>query len=124
MSWSSPILAENKGRTELILTDSKGVEGYDPTSGKSLWRLECLKGEVASSAAFANGIVFVANEGAVASAIDISSPDKKTLWQWDGALPDSASPVANENYLIMPTAVWSGHLSGCKDGKSTVGARV
>jgi outer membrane protein assembly factor BamB len=117
MSWSSPILAENKGRTQLILTDSKGVEGYDPTSGMSLWRVECLKGEVASSAAFANGIVFVANEGAVASAIDVSSPDRKTLWRWDGALPDSASPVANENYLIMPTAFGAVTCLAVKTGK-------
>jgi outer membrane protein assembly factor BamB len=103
ISWSSPILAENKGGTELILSNSKAVEGYDPVSGKSLWRVECLNGEVASSAAYANGTVFVANDGAVASAIDVASPNRTTLWQWDGALPDAASPVANEQYLIMPT---------------------
>jgi outer membrane protein assembly factor BamB len=104
MSWSSPILAENKGRMELILTNSKVVEGYDPTSGARLWRVECLDGEVASSAAYANGIVFVANEGAPASAIDVSRPEPKILWQWDEALPDCASPVANDKHLIMPTA--------------------
>lgn len=65
--------------------------------------MECLDGEVASSAAYANGIVFVANEGAAASAIDVSSRERKTLWQWDESLPDCASPVANEQYLIMPT---------------------
>jgi outer membrane protein assembly factor BamB len=115
MSWSSPILVENKSRMELILTDSKAVEGYDPTSGKCLWRVECLDGEIASSAAYANGTVFVANEGAPASAIDISSPDRKILWQWEEALPDAASPVANENYLIVPTSF--GMIS-CLDGKT------
>jgi outer membrane protein assembly factor BamB len=48
--------------------------------------------------------VFVANEGAPASAIDVSSPERRILWQWDEALPDAASLVANENYLILPTA--------------------
>jgi outer membrane protein assembly factor BamB len=115
MSWASPILAENNGKMELIVTDSKAVESYDPTSGKRLWRVECLDGEVASSAAYANGTVFVANEGAPASAIDVTSPERKTLWQWDGALPDCASPVANENYLIVPTAF--GVIS-CLDGKT------
>jgi outer membrane protein assembly factor BamB len=104
ISWSSPILAENKGRMDLILTNSKAVEGYDPASGKSLWRVECLNGEVASSAAYANGKVFVANDGALASAIDVGNPDRPTLWQWEGALPDAASPVANESYLIIPTS--------------------
>jgi outer membrane protein assembly factor BamB len=117
ISWSSPILAENKGRIELILSNSKAVEGYDPLSGKSLWRVECLNGEVASSAAYANGTVFVANDGAVASAIDITSPDHTTLWQWDGPLPDSASPVANEHYLIMPTSFGVITCLNAKTGK-------
>ncbi|MCA9215667.1 MAG: PQQ-binding-like beta-propeller repeat protein [Planctomycetales bacterium] len=26
------------------------------------------------------------------------------LWQWDESLPDSASPVASDKYLILPTA--------------------
>ncbi len=118
ISWSSPILAENKGRMELILTDSKAVEGYDPVLGKSLWRVECLNGEVASSAAFANGTVFVANDGAAASAIDVASPNRTTLWQWDGALPDAASPVANEQYLIMPTPFGAVTCINMKTGKA------
>jgi outer membrane protein assembly factor BamB len=117
MSWSSPILAENHSRLELILTNSKAAEGYDPTSGKSLWRVECLDGEVASSAAYANGTLFVANEGAPAAAIDISSPESRILWEWEEALPDSASPVANENYLIMPTAFGVVSCLDVKTGK-------
>lgn len=115
MSWSSPILAENNGKVQLILTDNKAIECYDPTSGKSLWRFECLGGEVASSAAYANGKVFVANEGAPASAIDVNKPEPKTLWHWDESLPDAASPVANDKYLIVPTAFG---VVSCLDVKS------
>lgn len=105
MSWASPILVDNKGRTELLLTDNKSVSSYDPKSGKRFWRIECLNGEVACSPAYANGIVFVANEGARATAIDIRDYNKpKILWQWDGDLPDTSSLVANEKYLILPTA--------------------
>ncbi|MCA9264472.1 MAG: PQQ-binding-like beta-propeller repeat protein, partial [Planctomycetales bacterium] len=115
MSWSSPILVERNGTKQLVLTDSNAAEGYDLTSGKSLWRLECLSGEVASSAAYANGRVFVANEGAPATAIDCSVPEPKTLWHWDESLPDSASPVANEKYLIVPTAFG---VVSCLDAKT------
>lgn len=106
MAWSSPILIENKGRSELVLTDSKYVASYDPKTGKRLWRVECFSGEVASSAAFAGGLLFVANEGAAASALDASAHTEspKIVWQWDGDLPDAASPVANEDYLVVPTA--------------------
>lgn len=106
MSWSSPILIDNKGRAELILTDSKFVASYHPKTGERLWRVECLSGEVASSAAYDDGLVFVANEGAAASAIDIADHNQKPriIWQWEESLSDASSPVANNGYLIVPTA--------------------
>ena len=106
ISWSSPILIDNRGRMELILTDCEAVDSYDPKTGRPLWRVECLAGEVAPSAAYAHGVVFVATEGATASAIDVSDheAEPKILWQWEEALPDAASPLANERCLILPTA--------------------
>jgi len=105
IAWSSPILIENKGRMELILTNCKAVDSYDPKNGTLLWHVDCLDGEVASSAAYADGVVFVASEGATASAIDVGSHGSgpKILWQWDETLPDAASPLVNEDYLILPT---------------------
>ena len=105
ISWSSPILVDNGGRTELVLTNSRAVDGYDPTTGSLLWRVACLEGEVGSSAAYADGIVFVSGEGADGSAIDIGQhgSEPKVLWQWDESLPDAASPVAKDGYLIVPT---------------------
>lgn len=106
LSWSSPILVDNGGRTELVLTNSENVTGYDPKTGKRLWTVECLAGEVASSAAYADGVVFVANDGATATAVDISNHDEgpKILWQWDDALPDAASLLATKDYVILPTS--------------------
>jgi len=119
ISWSSPILVDNQGRMELILTNGEAVDSYDPQSGRHLWQLACLAGEVAPSAAYCNGIVFVANEGAVATAIDIRNHDSKPkiLWQWDETLPDAASPLANEQYLILPTAFGVVSCLNAKTGK-------
>lgn len=105
ISWSSPILIDNNGRMELILTNSKAVDSYDPRTGKLLWHMECLSGEVAPSAAYADGVVYVANEYASATAIDVGNrgSEPKILWQWDEILPDAASPLANEHYLILPS---------------------
>jgi outer membrane protein assembly factor BamB len=117
ISWSSPILIDNGGRMELILTNSKAVDGYDPETGKRLWQVDCLDGEVAVSAAYADGVVFVANEGATATAIDIGHHDSapKILWQWDDTLPDAASPLANEDLLILPSGFG---VVTCLDGKT------
>ena len=117
ISWSSPILIDNNGRMELILTDSKAVDSYDPKTGELLWHVKCLSGEVAPSAAYANGVVFVANEYACASAIDVGDHglEPKILWQWDESLPDAASPLANEDYLIVPSGYG---IVTCLDAKT------
>lgn len=119
ISWSSPILVDNSGRKEVVLTNTKGVDSYDPKTGTHLWHLECLRGEVASSAAYADGVVFVASEGATATAIDIRKHDvaPKILWQWDKALPDAASPVANKDFLILATGFGVVSCLDVKTGK-------
>lgn len=38
-SWGTPTIYEGKTRTELITNGSKAIRGYDPTTGKELWRL-------------------------------------------------------------------------------------
>jgi len=38
-SWSTPTVYEGKTRAELITNGTKGIRGYDPLTGKELWRL-------------------------------------------------------------------------------------
>ena len=106
ISWSSPILIDNNGRMELILTNCESVDSYDPKTGQLLWHVKCLSGEVASSSAYANGIVFVGNEYSIASAIDISNHNSEPniIWQWDEILPNASSLLANDDYLIIPSS--------------------
>jgi outer membrane protein assembly factor BamB len=38
-SWGTPLIHEGPGRTELVTNAPNFVRGYDPQSGKELWRL-------------------------------------------------------------------------------------
>ena len=38
-SWGTPTIYEGKTRAELIANGSKAIRGYDPATGKELWRL-------------------------------------------------------------------------------------
>jgi len=38
-AWSTPVIYQGKTRTELITSGSKYYRGYDPLTGKELWRL-------------------------------------------------------------------------------------
>ena len=120
ISWSSPILIDNNGRMELILSNCEAVDSYDPKTGQLFWHVKCLSGEVASSAAYANGIVFVANEYSTASAIDIGnhSSEPNILWQWDEILPNAASLLANDDYLIVPSSFGIVNCLNVKTGKA------
>ena len=105
ISWSSPALIETTSGLQLILNDEENVTAYDPASGKQLWQVKCLGGEVAPSPAF-NGkdIVFVANEYAQASAIKLTGGTPEILWQYDEYLPEISSPVAAENLFFIATS--------------------
>jgi outer membrane protein assembly factor BamB len=81
--------------------------------------VECLAGEVAASPAYADGIVFVASEGATAAAIDIGThaAEPKIRWQWREALPDAASPLAGNGVVIIPTSFGAVACLDAKTGK-------
>jgi outer membrane protein assembly factor BamB len=105
ISWASPALIETAFGRQLILNDEKNVTAYDPVSGKLIWAVSCLGGEVAPSPAF-NGkdIVFVANEYAKASALKLTGGTPETLWTYDEYLPEISSPVAAENLFFIATS--------------------
>lgn len=109
ISWASPILAHTPAGAQLILNNEENVDAYDPLSGKLLWTQECLSGEVAPSPAYRDGVVFVANEFAVATAIQLDGSSDgvqpKVLWEWDEYLPEVSSPVGDgERWYIATSA--------------------
>ena len=108
ISWSSPAYAETAFGPQLVLTSSKDVRAYDPSSGRELWQLECLSGEVASGPAYGSGMFFVAAEYSDATAIRLSEEDgtlvPEVAWQWDEALPDVSSPLAAGKHFYIATS--------------------
>ena len=101
ISWASPILAEVNGKIQVITSTEPTVSGYDIETGKELWKVDCMMGEVGPSPAFGNGLVIVTNEYATLAAID---PLKGTVvWEQNEYLPEVASPVVADGLLIIAT---------------------
>ena len=62
-SWSTPILARTKDRVEVITTADPWVIAYEPEYGEELWRANVMGGgEIGSSAAYADSVVFVTDD--------------------------------------------------------------
>ena len=100
-SWSSPIMANLNNNSQLILIGNPGVTSYNPNNGEQNWRVACMSGEPAPSAAYSNGIVFVATEYATMTAINAA--DGSVLWKNNEFLPEIASPVATRDFVFVAT---------------------
>lgn len=112
LSWASPMWVEAAGRLQVVLVDSAAVAGYDFAAGTLLWKQECMSGEVAASATYGDGMVFVGNDMAVAAGIALEPAGEgvnaAVKWKYEDSLPDVASPLAANGYVIMGLS--SGYL--------------
>jgi outer membrane protein assembly factor BamB len=103
IAWASPVLADINGKMQVILSADPLVAGYDPETGKELWTIECIMGEVASSPAFWDGLVYAANEYSRLVAVK-PGPSPSIVWENDEYLPEAPSPVASDGLLILATS--------------------
>ena len=103
ISWASPILASMGDNYQLVLASSPEVAAYDPDSGRELWKLNCMSGEVGPSPGFYNGVVYAANEYARLIAIRPGNPPV-TLWESNEYLPEVASPVVVDGLCFIATS--------------------
>jgi outer membrane protein assembly factor BamB len=98
----------------LILTSNPTVAAYNPQTGKELWSVACLSGEVGPSAGFGEGLVFAANEYAKLVAIK-PGDTPEIVWEADEFLPEVSSPLAVNGVLYIATSYGA---FACYDAKT------
>lgn len=103
ISWASPIIMAANNKTQLVTNSNPLVAGYDTETGKELWSVECMGGEVAPSPCYGGGLVFAGNENAKLVAIQPGSP-AKIVWESDEILPEVSSPVVSDGLLFICTS--------------------
>lgn len=114
VSWSSPVLVNTGSRMELILTTNPNVNAYNPETGKELWSVACLSGEVGPSAGYADGMVFAANEYAKLVGIKLGATPE-IIWESDEYLPEVSSPLAVNGLVFIATTYG---VFACVDAKT------
>jgi outer membrane protein assembly factor BamB len=87
---------------QLVLMGNPAITGYNPNNGEEIWRVECLTGEVGSSACSSNGIIFGASE--YSKLVAINGTDGSLLWESSDFLPEVSSPVATKDNLYLATS--------------------
>ena len=100
--WSSPVLASFNGTPELIINGNPAVSSYDPATGKALWQMECMSGDVAPSVAVNSTMTYAVTDYAKLVAIKPGNTPIIT-WEDNTYTPDVSSPVATDKFLFLST---------------------
>ncbi len=103
ISWASPVIVNTGSRSELLLASEPYVASYDPATGKELWKVDCISGEVGPSLAFGNGMVFSINEYSKLAAIKLGQ-SPSVAWEDNEYLSDVPSPVAIRDMVFVVTS--------------------
>ena len=100
--WSSPVIAYYAGKSELIINGNPSVSSYDPSTGKLLWEIECMSGDVAPSIAVNSTMAYAVTDYAKLVAIKPGN-SASIVWEDNTFTPDVSSPVATDQYLFIST---------------------
>ena len=73
-SWSSPTVYEGKTRAELVTNGTKAIRGYDPATGKELWRLGPNSEVATPTPIFAHDLIYVTTGYRVIQPIYVIKP--------------------------------------------------
>jgi outer membrane protein assembly factor BamB len=57
ISWSTPVLVDAPGRTELVTNGSEWIIAYDPRTGRELWRAEGVRSNAIHTPLVGDGVV-------------------------------------------------------------------
>jgi len=102
IAWSSPIIASLGGKSALVVMGNPAIAAYNPNNGAELWRVECLSGEIGSSPAAADGVVYGASE--YSKCIAINGATGETLWEASDYLPECSSLCATKSLVFCATS--------------------
>jgi len=109
-SWGTPSVFEARGRTELVTNGSNFVRGYDPATGKELWRLGGSSKITAPTPVFSDGLIVVASgrrpEAPIfviraGAAGDITGDARWVAWQKQQRGPYMPTPLIYGGYLYI-----------------------
>ncbi|MFW6309839.1 MAG: PQQ-binding-like beta-propeller repeat protein [Prolixibacteraceae bacterium] len=123
-SWSSPLVVEINGRTQVITSATTQIRSYDYHTGDVIWTSTGLTRNVIPNPVYADSILYVMSgfRGSALQAIDLSkangdiSGTVAILWTYNQETPYTPQPVFMDGKLYF-LRVNNGFLT-CLDAKT------
>jgi outer membrane protein assembly factor BamB len=101
-SWSSPVIGNFNGVPQVIINGNPAVTAFDPLTGKELWSVDCMSGDVAPSVAVNSTMAYAVTDYAKLVAIRPGT-GASIIWEDNTYTPDVSSPVATDEFLFLST---------------------
>lgn len=106
-SWSTPVLVDVNGRTELVTNGSEHIIGYDPATGKELWRTPGVRSNAIHTPLVGAGLV-IATAGFPAKRIIAIRPgdvpdDQRVAWEFTRGTGYVLSNILYGDYVYLLT---------------------
>jgi outer membrane protein assembly factor BamB len=119
MSWSTPVLMPSCDKMLLLIHAKQQTCGYELSTGKKLWQVEAVDGEIAPSLAWEGDVWLAANSYSkmVAFKVPPEGVPQKLWEQEDGNMPDVASPVIADGLVYLVTDAGEVRCHSLADGK-------
>lgn len=123
-SWSSPVVMERNGASQVIVSSGGEAAGYDSESGKEIWKIENLAGNtVPSPLVFGNKVLLgarIPEFGSVGTAaksnlcleFEDDSNVPTVRWRSKRCVADYASPVICQDDVFLVNGIG---VVGCLD---------
>src|SRR5262245_32641917 len=100
-SWATPIVLENGGKTQVVVSGTNRIRSYDLTTGAVIWECGGLSSNVVASPVAANGVVYAGSSydtrAMFAIRLDGARGDitgtKQVLWTRKRGTPYVPSPL-------------------------------
>jgi outer membrane protein assembly factor BamB len=100
--WSSPVIADFGGTPQVVINGNPAVSGFEAATGKLLWSVDCMSGDVAPSVAVNSSMAFAVTDYAKLCGIKPGAAPV-VAWEDNTYTPDVSSPVATDKYLFVAT---------------------
>lgn len=107
-SWSTPVIVQAAGRTELITNGNQFIISYDPATGKELWRTKGVESNAIHTPLIGDGMVYV-TAGYPAKRVlaiklggngDITNTPN-VAWKYEKGTAYVATPILYGGYLYL-----------------------
>jgi outer membrane protein assembly factor BamB len=106
-AFSTPIIIDTDGGQQLLTTGSKAIYGYDPETGRELWKIRDAGYTPAARPLFDHGLAYVTTGNGRAEMLAVrvdghgDVTGSKVVWHYSHGAPTQPSPVIDDGLLFM-----------------------